>query len=108
MDYLVTFFSLVFAHYFHWDDIFPWKLPHPVRILINYVIGTVGMLSPFAFWLYTNGEFAILRRLIGFVIAAGLAPVLAYINDSLQSLRKREREKGEREEMLTNATHERE
>ena len=80
MEFLLTFFFLVAAHNFDFD-FFPWKTHSPIRLIINYVIGTVGMLAPFVWWLFQNGETEIIIRLFGFVVAAGLAPVLTHWTD---------------------------
>lgn len=101
MDYLLTFFFLLAAHYFDFGNFLPQRMPHPVRIVINYVIGTVGMLAPFMFWLYERGEMRIIWKLAGFVVAAGLAPVLSYANDAVISLRQRAHEAEERERLLS-------
>lgn len=101
MEYLLTFFFLVSAHYFKWDLFLPKKVTHPVRFIVNYVIGTVGMLAPFAYWLWNMGNQEAVYKLIGFVIAAGLAPVLSYINDYVISVRNRANEAEEREKLLS-------
>lgn len=95
MEYLVTFFFLVAAHYFDYDNLLPWRMPHPVRILLNYVIGTVGMLAPFGWKLYEMGETELLLSMCGFVLAAGFAPMLCYVNDGLKVLRQRAQEQAE-------------
>lgn len=99
MDYLLTFFFLAFAHHFSWDFL-PWRMPHPIRLIINYVIGTVGMLAPFIWWLFEKGETEIISKLIGFVIAAGLAPVLTHWNDHLIAIGNKAVEKNEETELL--------
>jgi len=101
MEYLLTFFFLVSAHYFKWDLFFTTRLPSPVRIITNYVIGTIGMLAPFAYWLWNTGNQEAVYRLIGFVIAAGLAPVLSYTNDYVISIRNRAIEAEQREALLS-------
>jgi len=101
MEYLLTFFFLLSAHYFRYDNFLPWKLPHPVRIIMNYVIGTVGMLTPFAYWLWNSGNQDAVYRLIGFVIVAGLAPVLSYTNDYVIAIRQRAHEAEQREQLLS-------
>jgi len=101
MEYLLTFFFLVSAHYFKWDLFFTTRLPSPVRIITNYVIGTVGMLAPFAYWLWNAGHQEAVYRLIGFVIAAGLAPMLSYTNDYVIAIRHRASEAEEREQLLS-------
>lgn len=105
MEYLLTFFFLVSAHYFRYENLLPWKLPHPMRIIANYVIGTVGMLAPFAYWLWSTGNQEAVYKLIGFVIAAGLAPVLSYLNDYVISIRQRANEAEERETHLLSNRH---
>lgn len=106
MDYLVTFFFLLAAHYFDYDNILPYRMPHPIRILLNYVIGTVGMLAPFAWRLYTMGEYELLGSLCLFVISAGLAPMFSYANDSLKRVRQTAREAMEREQLYKDQRNE--
>lgn len=101
MEYLVTFLFLVASHYVTLWDFLPWKMPHPVRIILNYVTGTVGMLAPFVWWLWTRSETEIIVKLVWFVIAAGLAPVFSYLNDAALSHRNRANEAEEREQLLS-------
>ena len=101
MDYLVTFLFLVAAHYATVWNFLPWKMPHPVRIILNYVTGTVGMLAPFVWWLWTRSETEIIIKLVWFVIAAGLAPVFSYLNDAALSNKNRANEAEEREKLLS-------
>lgn len=95
MEYLLTFFFLGWAHYFEWENLLPWRMPHPARIVLNYVMGTVGMLAPFMWKLYERGEYELMQQLAGFVVAAGLAPFLSYLNDGLKELRQKAREQAE-------------
>ena len=101
MDYLATFFFLLSAHYFPLSNFLPWKMPHPIRIVLNYVTGTVGMLAPFIWWLHQRGDTEIIMRLLGFVIAAGLAPILSYVNDAVIDVHNRANEAEERERLLS-------
>lgn len=101
MDYLVTFLFLVGAHYVTIWNFLPWKMHHPVRIILNYVTGTIGMLAPFIWWLYQRGDTEIIVKLVWFVIAAGLAPVMSYINDAAIDNRNRANEAEERERLLS-------
>lgn len=80
MDFLVTFFFLVSAHHFDLD-FWPWKTHKSIRLILNYAIGTIGMLSPFIWWLYQRNETEIIIKLLGFVIAAGLAPIFSHGKD---------------------------
>lgn len=106
MEYLLTFFFLLAAHYVEFDHFLPWKMPSPQRIVLNYVIGTVGMLAPFAWKLWVLGEVDLLLRLGGFVMAAGLAPMLAYINDGWKKLKESAREQAELANLYKGQRHE--
>jgi hypothetical protein len=79
---LITFFFLVAAHYIEIESM-PWKTHQPIRLIINYVIGTVGMLTPFVWWLLSNdpGSKQIVIQLAFFVVIAGLAPVVTHAID---------------------------
>lgn len=101
MDYLLTFFFLVAAHYFKWDLLTPSLAAQTVKgRIFRYVLGTLGMLTPFAFWLYEQGEMMILIKLAGFVVAAGCAPVMAYLYDHILKAQIRLREASEENELL--------
>lgn len=102
MEYLVTFFFLLSAHYVDFFHFLPWKMPHPVRIVLNYVTGTVGMLAPFIWKLWTLGEYELMLDLCGFVVAAGLAPLLSYLNDGWKELQHTAREQKELAEAYKN------
>lgn len=104
MEYLLTFFFLLAAHYVEFDHFLP-KMPihSPQRIVLNYVIGTVGMLAPFAWKLWVLGEVDLLLRLGGFVMAAGLAPMLAYINDWVRLMKESAREQAIRDSAMSRA-----
>jgi hypothetical protein len=91
----VTYFFLVSSHYVPIDAILKWKLPHPVRLIFNYVNGTVGMLLPFCVWLYEHNYSEIIPVLVFFVIVAGLAPVSTHSLDAIISSRDGNREKSE-------------
>jgi hypothetical protein len=80
---LITFFFLVAAHYIEIESM-PWKTHQPIRLLINYVIGTVGMLTPFVWWLLSSEKDArqIVIQLVCFVVVAGLAPITTHAIDN--------------------------
>ena len=99
MEYLLTFFFLVAAHNFDFD-FWPWQTHQPIRLIINYVIGTVGMLAPFVWWLYTVNEIEIIHRLLGFVVAAGFAPVFTHWIDYLKEVSRKAKEHREEAEIL--------
>ena len=83
MDYLFTLVFLMLAHYFPMDKLMRHQLPHPMRLILNYVLGTVGMLLPFSYRLWMRGDVAILTELGIFVVLAGSAPVLTHSLDAL-------------------------
>ena len=76
-------------------------MPHPIRIILNYVTGTIGMLAPFIWWLHERGDTEIIFKLVWFVVAAGLAPVLSYANDAVIEIKNRANEAEEREQLLS-------
>lgn len=98
MEYLfITYFFLVATHYLEIDAL-SWKKHLPIRLVINYVIGTVGMLSPFIWWLakYSVADTQqIIIRLICHIVAAGLAPVSTHMLDYLKETKRIAREKAE-------------
>jgi len=99
MDYLLTFFFLMAAHNWTWGFM-PWRMPHPIRLIMNYVIGTVGMLAPFVYWLFERGEKDVIWKLLGFIVAAGLAPVFTHAGDAMKMTGRRAGEAEERERLL--------
>ncbi len=105
MNYLFTFFFLIAAHYVPMDRVFSVQLPHPIRMILNYVIGTVGMLLPYALWLYERNDMEALTTLAFCVVAAGMAPVFAYGLDIVLDWRNRALDAEEREALLLKCEH---
>lgn len=106
MEYLVTFLFLFCSHYVEFDHLLPWKLanedgsPTPARFIANYMIGTVGMLAPFMWKLWVLGETDLLMSLAGFVVVAGLAPMIAYANDAWKAALRKAQEQEEQAKLL--------
>ena len=64
------------------------------------MIGTVGMLAPFAWKLWEAGQYDLLMSLGFFVVTAGAAPMIAYLNDGLKSLKQRAVESAEQLDLV--------
>lgn len=103
--FCVTFFFLVAAHYIRWDEWMTLKWPHPARMLLNYVIGTVGWAGPFGWWLYLHGLFDVIWTMCGFIVVAGMAPGLSYANDTISRWRRDAQESKERERLMEKQRH---
>lgn len=81
----------------HW---FPWKrclrgrdLPRPAA----YVLGVLGLMTPFSIWLFEQGEIYILNMLWLVILAGGMSVLAAYGLDHYFELELRDIEAHERE-----------
>ena len=106
MEYLVTFLFLFGSHYVEFDHLLPWQMrnedgsPTSYRFIVNYMIGTVGMLAPFAWKLWVRDEVDLLISLGLFVVTAGLAPMIAYANDAWKKTKQKAEEQAEQAALL--------
>jgi hypothetical protein len=100
----LTVVLLLLEHWFpHWESVTrrKWfdaltRLPNPVRLIVNYVTGTLAIAIPFSIWLWTGGYLIVLIVFWMFLTAAGLTVILAYAHD--QRVRDRQRLQELREE----------
>lgn len=70
----------------HW---FPW--PRRFHQLVNYTLGSGGILAGVAIWLVSIGRPGDIFPLLGFYAAGGTAVLLAYAVDYVLNLRQRVR-----------------
>ena len=75
--------GLVAEHYFpYWMHITGRRLPDPVRLIVNYIAGTLVWFGAFSLWLVINGYWEIAVVGWGFASLAGITVIFLYAIDS--------------------------
>lgn len=74
---------LIAEHYYrHWTTIAGATLPHPKRLILNYISGTLAWFVPFSLWLLSNGLWREMLTGWVFVLVAGFTVISLYVHDA--------------------------
>jgi hypothetical protein len=93
---LVVFILIAEHNYRHWAAITGETLPHPKRLILNYITGTLAWFTPFSLWLLANSLWREFLTGWVFVSVAGMTVVSLYVHDAKITEREKLEDENER------------